>query len=352
VYHNRLAFQWVDVSEVQPGSYWLRSEVDPDGVILESGEANQPAWSAEPAVIPGYVAQTLTGAIQPGQTARVMLGADRFGGPGPVAYRIVSGPANGTLDAAAGQWRSDPGLTYTPAPGFEGTDTFTYMAHDASSPYPSSPAVATVTIRVGRPAPVVQISGAPEAVVAGTSVQLQASVLNDAPDVTWTVTGGAAITAAGLFTAPAVPQAGDGIVTVAATSARGGRDERRIRISPSPAENPKPIPAVSHVAPLSAPKKGPLGPPQAARIGRRLILTVVSSRAGTVRLTAYAGKRRLGTCVTRTPAKRPFTCRLRLPRGVKATAKIRVVASLRVKGRVVAVSRRRAARVPAAAHRH
>jgi hypothetical protein len=352
VYHNRLAFQWVDVSEVQPGSYWLRSEVDPDGVILESSEANQPAWSAEPAVIPGYVAQSVGGDIQPGQVARVGLGAERFGSPGGVAYRIVSGPSHGTLDVPAGTWRSDPGLTYTPAPGFEGTDTFTYMARDATSPYPRSPAVATVTIRVGRPAPVVQIAGAPESVVAGTSVQLQATVVNDDPGVTWTAAGGGTITAAGLYTAPSVPPPGDGVVTVAATSARGGRDERRIRITPSPAENPKPVPAAGDVTPLSAPKRGPLGRPQASRIGRRLILTVVAARAGTVRLTAYAGRRRVGTCVTRTPANRPFTCRVRLPRGVKATAKIRVVASLRVKGRLVAVTTRNAARVKAAAHDH
>jgi hypothetical protein len=353
VYHNRLAFQWVDVSDVQPGSYWLRSEVDPDGVLLESDEANQPAWAVEPAVIPGYVAQSVTGDIQPGQVARVGLGAERFGSPGGVSYRLVSAPSNGTLDAPVGQWRTNPALTYTPAAGFEGSDSFTYMARDASSPYPRSPAVATVTIRVGRPAPVVQIGGAPESLVAGTSVQLQATVTNDAPAVTWTVAGGGTISAAGLYTAPPVPPPGDGVVTIAATSARGGRDERRVRITPAPATTPKPVPAAGDGTPLaSPPAKGVLGRPQASRIGRRLILTVVTSRTGTVRLTAYAGKRRLGTCVTRTPAKRPFTCRLRLPRGVKATARIRVVASLRVKGHVVAVTTRGAARVPAAAHRH
>ena len=37
-----LAFQWVDVTRVQPGIYRLRAEADPDGAVREEQEANSP----------------------------------------------------------------------------------------------------------------------------------------------------------------------------------------------------------------------------------------------------------------------------------------------------------------------
>ena len=43
VYVRDLAFQWVDVTDVQPGTYWLRSEVDPDNWARESSESNAAA---------------------------------------------------------------------------------------------------------------------------------------------------------------------------------------------------------------------------------------------------------------------------------------------------------------------
>ena len=73
-----------------------------------------------------------------------------------------------------------------------------------------------------------------------------------------------------------------------------------------------------------------------------MILTVVPTRAGVVRLRAFAGGELIGSCSTRTPAGRRFTCRLWLPQPLKVTARVGVVASLRVKGRVVAVSQARA----------
>ena len=37
VYDRELAFQWVDASEVLPGEYWLREDIDPTGVIKQTG---------------------------------------------------------------------------------------------------------------------------------------------------------------------------------------------------------------------------------------------------------------------------------------------------------------------------
>jgi hypothetical protein len=364
VYPWDLAFQWVDVSDVQPGSYWLHSDVDPDGILAEGNEGNQAAWAGSATTIPGFVAKAVdAGEVAAGDSLDVSLGAQRFGSPGPARYRIESAPAHGTLDAPAGSWRTSATVAYTPASGFSGTDTFTYAVRDNNSSFPRSPAIATVTISVApgsTPAPSVQISGAPDSVVAGTSVQLRATVTNDSPGVTWSVDGTAGgtatagtITGQGLYTAPPQPPAA-GVVEISARSARGGRDARTVRIAPVPQQQPAPLPQPEpQPAPpsggvLGTPPAGRLTVPEAARIGRRLIMSVTSAQAGLVRLNAYAGKRRIGSCVARTPAGRRFTCRLRMPRSMRPTRPVRVVASLRIEGRLVAVRTRAPAPVNSA----
>jgi len=52
---------------------------------------------------------------------------------------LVAGPTNGTLTLNA-----DGSFTYTPAPNFFGTDTFTYVANDGTS----DSNIATVTLTV------------------------------------------------------------------------------------------------------------------------------------------------------------------------------------------------------------
>lgn len=43
VYHSSLANQWIDITDVPDGTYWLESEVDPSNRILESDETNNVA---------------------------------------------------------------------------------------------------------------------------------------------------------------------------------------------------------------------------------------------------------------------------------------------------------------------
>ena len=38
----------------QPGSYWLRAEIDPDDVVRESNEVNAGTFAASGSTIPGY----------------------------------------------------------------------------------------------------------------------------------------------------------------------------------------------------------------------------------------------------------------------------------------------------------
>src|SRR5262249_10053374 len=161
----------------------------------------------------------------------------RFGDPGGLQFRNESAPAHGSIDVAPGSWGQSPSVTYTPDPGFQGVDSFTYSTRDATSEFPRSPAIATFRLHAGTPpVPTVPIGGAPAAMSAGTSVQLHASVTNDPPDVAWSVDGTVGgeqthgtISADGLYRAPASPP-GERIVTIAARSADGGHDERSIRI--------------------------------------------------------------------------------------------------------------------------
>jgi hypothetical protein len=61
-------------------------------------------------------------------------------------------------------------------------------------------------------------------------------------------------------------------------------------------------------------------------------MTTKVDRPGRVRLSAYLGRHRLGTCAVVTPAGRSFTCRLTLEKDVRPSARISVIASLRIGG--------------------
>ncbi len=63
----------------------------------------------------------------------------------PLTYSIVAGPLHGTLTGTA------PGLTYTPAPDYNGTDSFTFKANDGQAD--SAPATVNLTITPVNDAP-------------------------------------------------------------------------------------------------------------------------------------------------------------------------------------------------------
>jgi VCBS repeat-containing protein len=81
-------------------------------------------------------ANTPLGVPAPGVLAN---DSDPDGGPSSLIARNASDPANGTVALGA-----DGSFTYTPDPGFTGTDSFTYEAFDGADA-----ATATVTVTVG-----------------------------------------------------------------------------------------------------------------------------------------------------------------------------------------------------------
>jgi Lysyl oxidase/Bacterial Ig domain len=347
LYARDLAFQWVDASNVLPGEYWLREEVNPLGVVKETGGPNVPVYAPGATTIPGFDALAKASTTAAGKADALTLTSTKWGAAANPAYAIVSQPQHGTLSSL-----NQDKVTYTPSPGYSGTDSFSFSAHNPSSQFPTSPAVATVSIEVGEAqgAPTVAIEGAQASIVAGTSVQLSAHVTNDSPTVTWTASAGT-ITQAGLYTAPSEP----GTVTVTATSSKGAKDQKTIEVVAPPADEP--APESPPESPLASPggsttvttpttggqQQGAVGTlgnktstariavsrPVAELVGRTLVMTGRATAPGRIRLSAYLGKRRLGTCATLTPAGRSFTCRVSLPKNVSLRARIRVVASLR-----------------------
>ena len=173
------------------------------------------------------------------------------------------------------------------------------------------------------------IEGAPASITAGTSVQLSALVANSDSGVTWRASAGS-ISSSGLYVAPSRSPRGGAVLLVA--SAAGARDERRLAITPVPSAHAAPAAPFSVSAGGSASLPA-LSTPTAAVIAEELVMTTATGEAGRVRLSAYLGRKRLGSCAIQTPAQR-VTCRLNLRR-VPRRAAVSVRASLRVGGHVL-----------------
>ncbi len=123
IYGSGVAFQWVDVSDVKPGTYWLAASSDPNNAVVESNETNNGvAFAAAASVIPGFVAQPVSvSGVAIGQPQQVTLDASVLRhGRTPRSSRSSALPAHGTLDQAVGQPFDGSQLTYTPSSGFTG----------------------------------------------------------------------------------------------------------------------------------------------------------------------------------------------------------------------------------------
>ncbi len=150
VYEKTLVFQWVDVTDVAPGVYWLREDVDPKGFVREASPDRRPAYATTASTIPGYDARPLAlGVIPTDAPTPITLTADHYGQTGAVQFRVDTPPAHGTLSVASGALFTDPHINYQPNPGYRGPDSFTYVAQDDASSYPHHPAEATVSLNVG-----------------------------------------------------------------------------------------------------------------------------------------------------------------------------------------------------------
>jgi hypothetical protein len=315
VYDKGLAYQWVDVSSTAPGRYVVGSQADPENRIWEGGgaaEVNPPAFASQVVTVPGWTAQPVS-APQSAAAQPITLSAAKFGSQADanLRYRIISNPVGGTLNVPAGG-TFDPRtqqLVYTPKPGYLASDAFTFAAYSAASPFPQSPPVSTATV-VGATASVA-ISGLPLRLVAGSSVQLRATVANLPAGVTWSASAGT-ISHTGLYRAPSRPPKG-GVVTITATSTANPA------VSGTAATGIRPLTATAApaVAGRAVAGRKAISRIATGHVGRRIILAKVQvgGRRGTLRFTATVKRKVVGRCIVgRVPARKTVTCKVTMKR--------------------------------------
>jgi hypothetical protein len=361
MYGSALPFQWVDVSDTAPGSYWLRADADPTSVIKESDDANVGTYATSPSVVNGYLAQPVdAGTVSANAPSAIDLQATEFddpfpGSPGPVEFEIVTPPSSGSLDQPTGEWFSGSLVHYTPAPGQSGPVAFTFAARDSTSAFPRNPPGASVTANVaGLPGPGpgpsgarLAISGAPESVQTSSVTRLTATGPEAFNGVAWSADGNVGgsrqfgtLSLDGVYTAPASPPRG-GVVRIGAKSISGATATAPIRIVQAPAAKAAPssalIPAVH----------GRLSKLVLARQRRTLIAVVVPGRSGRLSFVARRDGQRIGSCsmvsaadvrsvcsmkLSRKIAPDPFICRVPKTKGLKLPG-VTVTATLYYGGR-------------------
>ncbi len=340
IYSYVLAFQWIDISDVAPGRYWLRADADPDNVVTEADENNVGAYAAEASIVNGYRADPVAAGTVPalGPT-EIGLAATTFHDQftlesqlGAREFSIVTPPTGGTLDQPAGTWFSASSVQYTPRAGFHGPDAFTFAARDASTPFPRNPPSAAVTLTVDGasidPEPdVLGISNAPRSVLTSSETQLTATGPGAEEGVTWTATAGT-ITPEGLYRAPGyVP--GTGNTRIRARSATGAVGEVTVAIRRAP--RPRPAPTIK---PPPVPRRG-LSKIKLRFHDRTLIAVASSAQRGRVRISAFTRGRRFGGCSVKVRRGGAVSCNLRTPR----PRRIEVRAKLKRHGKTIAKRR-------------
>ncbi len=160
-YGSQLWDQWVDVTDVTPGTYRLYASADPQNIYEESNEGNNASDPVD-VVIPGVIAGAKSVSTAAGQAIDIPLSATVVG-PGvksrktgcdpvlascmttagaSVASWVVSTPTTGTAT------RTGATVRYTPPAGFNGTATFTYSGTDSRG-LTSKPATVTITVGTG-----------------------------------------------------------------------------------------------------------------------------------------------------------------------------------------------------------
>jgi len=194
IYTRDVALQWIDVSDIAPGTYRVAAEVDPFNRIDEADETNNGIeFAEETTIIPGYVAQpTLATASEDSESVQIPLDYDTVGVADTAAIRITSPPQHGTVEISGPDSGSATVANYRPDPGFVGVDHFGFAAYDPASSYPVTPIESVAMVSVGEGAQrVLAISG--RRAVVHTGAELALSVVSNGPDpslgVEWSVEG-------------------------------------------------------------------------------------------------------------------------------------------------------------------
>ncbi|MEO7199848.1 MAG: Ig-like domain-containing protein, partial [Dokdonella sp.] len=121
----------------QGGGIWVAPDIQATCAVAVTFEQNPP---------PTATPQSVSVAFNTAQTITLDGGDPNPGGPFTLTYAVIDAPAQGTIDgfdAAAGT------LTYTPTPGYSGSDSFTFTVTTINGI--STPATVSLTIENGQP---------------------------------------------------------------------------------------------------------------------------------------------------------------------------------------------------------
>ena len=266
VYGFTINLQWIDVTDVAPGNYYLAGRADPDDLIAETDELNNGyEFGVGFATVPGHVARdsvvyslvpvdfdlvvdTYSATIDedpadsravpdavecPGETDPILCAQENVPYPKDVVpqLQLATLPQHGTLTQGAvpmtvGVPFTELTVTYTPDIGFVGCDSFTFSAADSASAFPLNPVVATTTVAVSDNCDPVMINPGDQSEVVSEAVGVPVVVTDvDGDEVTLMVDGlppGAEVDGLSLTGSPLIPGTYD--VTVTASDGRGGTD--------------------------------------------------------------------------------------------------------------------------------
>ena len=149
IYDATTTLQWVYVSNVAPGRYWIGAITDPNNEILESNETNNDLiFSAETIAVPDFSPRVQQPITVGDDAVEFVLGSSAHGSVTEPVYVIEQGPSVGTLDVPIGADLGSPTVRYFPKPGFTGIDEVVFSVRDASSPYPFERPTQTLTFAV------------------------------------------------------------------------------------------------------------------------------------------------------------------------------------------------------------
>lgn len=204
------------VSFSTAGSYVL-------GVTISDGRGGSVTSSTGVTVLPAPPVATPQSLSTPRNTAlAITLGASGGTG-GPYTYTVVGSPAQGVLSGTA------PVLTYTPASGYTGADSFTFKANDGLNDSNTATISITVTPPNTHPAITSAASATPSAVTlpAGVTLSVTASDAdNDTLGYAWSTVSGPGIvtyaTPSASSTGASFATAGSYIISVTVSDGRGG----------------------------------------------------------------------------------------------------------------------------------
>ncbi len=121
------------------GSYLVGAEADPDNTIWEGGggaESNAPAFASQQVTIPGWTAQPVSLAQTGRRPGRSALAAPEVRHPGQLEPALPGHLGAGQRDAERrrrpGLRRGQPARSTRRRPGYQGADSFTYVARSVS----------------------------------------------------------------------------------------------------------------------------------------------------------------------------------------------------------------------------